>query len=46
MGSYPWKLSNKNVHVHADIVNLEGESIVQLIYYIKCFSIFSASTLK
>lgn len=29
MGSYLWKLSDKNVHVHADIVNLEGESIVQ-----------------
>lgn len=32
MGSYQWELSDKNVHVHADIVNLEGESILQKLF--------------
>ena len=32
MGNYQWNLSDKNVHVHADSVNLEGESILQKLF--------------
>jgi hypothetical protein len=32
MGSDHWQLSDKNVHVYADIVNLEGESILHKLF--------------
>jgi len=33
LGSYQWKLSDKNVCVHAESVNLEGESILQKLFF-------------